>query len=152
MTVFLRRNKCRKWSVWLDVKRISWKEVIPNNSQFRSKWKEVKGRAISVSRSNLYGFLNVSVTFVLNENHRVIFVSSFFSFVIVYFIENFWKENRYILFIQFLSEGYYFENTYSYLRIKIRNKNKKDFEKEFYNREYSKIIFSKRKIFNFLLL
>lgn len=40
MTVFLRRNKCRKWSVWLDVKRISWKEVIPNNSQFRSKWKE----------------------------------------------------------------------------------------------------------------
>lgn len=33
-------------------------------------------------------------------------------------------------------------------RIKI----KKDFEKEFYDREYSKIIFSKRKMFNFLLL
>lgn len=134
---------------------LAWREAYimegSHSQQFAISFK-VKGRTISVSRSNLYGFLNVSVTFVLNENHRVIFVSSFFSFVIVYFIENFWKENRYILFIQFLSEGYYFENTYSYLRIKIRNKNKKDFEKEFYNREYSKIIFSKRKIFNFLLL
>lgn len=59
MTVFLRRNKCRKWSVWL-----AWREAYimegSHSQQFAISFK-VKGRAISVSRSNLYGFLNVSV-------------------------------------------------------------------------------------------